>query len=70
MYKFTNGIVVYDIETRDKYIKAGLTLVKEEPVVKEEKEEKQVDKKEVYSDPKRNEFGKPKKRTGRFNKGN
>ena len=39
MYRFTNGVVCYDIETRDKYIKAGMTLVKEEkPVIKEEKE--------------------------------
>ena len=39
MYRFTNGVVCYDIETRDKYIKAGMTLVKEEkPEVKEEKE--------------------------------
>jgi hypothetical protein len=39
MYRFTNGVVCYDIETRDKYIKAGMTLVKEEkPEIKEEKE--------------------------------
>lgn len=30
MYKFTNGIVVFDKETRDKYINAGMTLVEEE----------------------------------------
>lgn len=30
MYRFTNGIVVYDEETRDKYLKAGMILVKEE----------------------------------------
>lgn len=29
MYKFTNGIVVYDEGTRDNYIKAGMTLIKE-----------------------------------------
>lgn len=29
MYKFTNGIVVFDVETRDKYINAGMVLVKE-----------------------------------------
>lgn len=40
MYRFTNGVVCYDIETRDKYIKAGMTLVKEEkPEVKEVKED-------------------------------
>lgn len=30
MYKFTNGIVVFDEKTRDSYIKAGYRLVKEE----------------------------------------
>lgn len=28
MYKFTNGIVVFDEKTRDDYIKAGYQLVK------------------------------------------
>jgi hypothetical protein len=36
MYKFTNGIVVFDEETKDKYINAGMTLVKEEKKVVEE----------------------------------
>ena len=40
MYKFTNGIVVFDKETRDAYIKAGMTLIKEEKV--EEKKETNV----------------------------
>ena len=40
MYKFTNGIVVFDKETRDAYIKAGITLIKEEKV--EEKKETNV----------------------------
>lgn len=30
MYKFTNGIVVFDEKTRDEFIKAGCKLVKEE----------------------------------------
>ncbi len=30
MYKFTNGIVVFDEKTRDAYIKVGMRLVKEE----------------------------------------
>lgn len=30
MYKFTNGIVVFDEKTRDDFIKAGYNLVKEE----------------------------------------
>ena len=30
MYKFTNGIVVFDEKTRDDFIKANYRLVKEE----------------------------------------
>lgn len=30
MYKFTNGIVVFDDKTRDSYIKAGYKLVEKE----------------------------------------
>lgn len=41
MYKFTNGVICYDIETRDKYVKAGMTLVKEEKA--EVKEDKNVE---------------------------
>ena len=29
MYKFTNGIVVFDEETKDTYIKAGFKLIEE-----------------------------------------
>lgn len=29
MYKFTNGIVVFDEKTRDSYLKAGYKLVKD-----------------------------------------
>lgn len=29
MYKFTNGIVVFDKETRDAFIRSGMTLIKE-----------------------------------------
>jgi hypothetical protein len=32
MYKFTNGIIVFDEETKDAYIKAGMHLVEEEKV--------------------------------------
>lgn len=35
MYEFTNGIVVYDEKTRDRYIEAGYRLVK--PEIVEEK---------------------------------
>ena len=30
MYKFTNGVVVFTIEDRDRFIKAGYTLEEEE----------------------------------------
>ena len=30
MYKFTNGIIVFDEKTRDDFIKAGYKLVKDE----------------------------------------
>ena len=65
MYKFTNGVVVYDKETRDKYINAGMTLVKEEP----KKEEKNGEE-NLQSKFKREEFERPKKRTGQFGKRN
>ena len=29
MYKFTNGIVVFDEKTRDEFIKAGYRLINE-----------------------------------------
>jgi hypothetical protein len=32
MYKFANGIVVFDEKTRDDFIKAGYRLVKEEKI--------------------------------------
>ncbi len=32
MYKFTNGIVVFDEKTRDDLIKAGYKLVEEEKI--------------------------------------
>lgn len=66
MYKFTNGIVVYDEETKNRYIKAGMTLVEEpKPVVKEEKE---VVKENLQSEPKQNEFRQTRKRTERFSR--
>lgn len=36
MYKFTNGIVVFDEKTRDDFIKAGYKLVEKEKI-KEDK---------------------------------
>jgi hypothetical protein len=32
MYKFTNGIVVFDEKTRDDFIKSGYKLVEEEKI--------------------------------------
>lgn len=32
MYKFTNGVVVFDEKTRDDFIKAGYKLVEEEKI--------------------------------------
>ena len=32
MYKFTNGVVVFDEKTRDEFIKAGYRLVKNDEV--------------------------------------
>ena len=32
MYKFTNGIVVFDEKTRDDFIKAGYRLVEKEKI--------------------------------------
>ena len=41
MYKFTNGVVVFDEKTRDEFIKAGYKLVKEEKT--EEPKEVELD---------------------------
>lgn len=66
MYKFTNGVVVYDEETRDKYIKAGMTLVKESKP--EKKEEPEIGEENLQSEPKSNGFRPTRKRTERFNR--
>lgn len=39
MYKFTNGIVVFDEKTRDEYIKAGFKLVEGQVTIDEAIEE-------------------------------
>ena len=61
MYKFTNGIVCYDEATRDKYIKSGMILVKEEP-----KEVKKNVKEDIQNKVEPEEFGRFEKRTSRF----
>lgn len=63
MYRFTNGIVVYDEATRDKYISSGMTLIEEKPV---KKEEKQNGESEADSTVKSNEFEQTRKRTTKF----
>ena len=45
MYKFTNGIVVFDEATRDAYLKSGMVLVKESEKVEDNKKEEKVEKK-------------------------
>ena len=39
MYKFTNGIVVFDEKTRDDFIKAGYKLVEEEKIEESKSED-------------------------------
>ena len=41
MYKFTNGIVVFDKKTKDNFIKAGYKLVEETKKEEKPKEELQ-----------------------------
>lgn len=44
MYKFTNGLVVFDKETRNQFIKAGYKLIETKQEVKEEiADENEVD---------------------------
>ena len=62
MYKFTNGVVVYDKATKDKYIKAGMILVSEEV-----KEEKNIGK-EVNSKTERREYKTVEKKPERLGK--
>ena len=57
MYKFTNGIVVFDTETRDRYIKAGMSLVEE----KEKNDNNNKISKNGYDEPER--FGKVERET-------
>lgn len=62
MYKFTNGVVCYDEETRDKYIKSGMILVENEP----KKEEKEIGEEKIQSETKPDEFGTVRKRPSKF----
>lgn len=62
MYKFTNGVIVYDEATRDKYIEAGMTLI-EEP---KKEEVKELGEEKVQEEIKRNEYRGTRKRTEKF----
>lgn len=62
MYRFSNGIVVYDEATRDKYIAAGMILVEDEP----KKEVKEIGEEKIQSETKPNEFGTVRKRPSKF----
>ena len=66
MYKFTNGVVCYDEETKNKYLSAGMCLIQEPKI--EKKEEKQVVESNLQNEIKRNEFGRVDKRPSKFNK--
>lgn len=59
MYKFKNGVVVYDEATKDKYVAAGMILIEDEP----KKEEKEIGEK---SETKSNEFRATGKRASKF----
>lgn len=39
MYKFTNGIVVFDEETKDKYINSGYRLIQDKKQLKKVKKD-------------------------------
>lgn len=57
MYKFTNGIVVFDKKTADSYIKAGYKLVEEKKKIEKEEKEKIEIEKEVIEDEENNTDG-------------
>ena len=42
MYKFTNGIVVFDEKTRDDFIKAGYKLVEEEKIEEDKSKDENI----------------------------
>ena len=58
MYKFTNGLVIFDEKTRDEYIKAGYRLVEHQVTIDEAIEETDNENK----DDDRIVEGKPKQR--------
>ena len=63
MYKFTNGIVVYDERTRDNLIKAGYKLVKNE-----NKKEQPVEENVEVTDENSSNDGIIKEESGKNNK--
>lgn len=50
MYKFTNGIIVFDEKTRDDFIKAGYKLVKDEKKKEEELENEDISNNETIEE--------------------
>ncbi len=62
MYKFKNGVIVYDEATKDKYVAAGMILIEDEP----KKEEKEIGKEKIQSETKPNEFRTTGKRASKF----
>lgn len=49
MYKFTNGLVVFDEKTKDEYIKAGYKLVEEKKKVIVDEQDRNEPIKSEYS---------------------
>ena len=56
MYKFTNGMVVFDEKTKDEYIRAGYKLIEKQLTIdetlKEEKNENSDDSRTIKRKPK------------------
>ena len=56
MYKFTNGMVVFDEKTKDEYIRAGYKLIEKQLTIdetlKEEKNENSDDSRAIKRKPK------------------
>lgn len=53
MYKFTNGLVVFDKETKEQYLKAGYKLVEEKKETTDESDKiKFIDKRDSRTNSK------------------
>lgn len=49
MYKFTNGLIVYDEKTKDEYVKTGMKLVKKSDDLIESETDNITDVKEKHN---------------------